>query len=119
MWWCSWAMKVVEGFAANANLQDIVHGIAKKKLEWCIFPWYARVPTKYSLADYPSRLKKHEMLPEALRVKFLVFQNIWQQGLLKGPRKNKKPAAHFRTELEIPPCSNTKCGNAAELFEGE
>eukprot|EP00435_Cladocopium_sp_Y103_P059649 s2238_g21.t1 len=68
---------ILKGYANNANLQDIVHGIARLELQWCMLPWYARVPTECNLADYPSREKAHEMLPETLRVKVPAFENVW------------------------------------------
>eukprot|EP00435_Cladocopium_sp_Y103_P021735 s916_g5.t1 len=73
---------ILKGYASNANLQDIVHGIARLELQWCMLPWYARVPTECNLADYPSREKAHEMLPETLRVKVPAFENVWPNRLL-------------------------------------
>eukprot|EP00435_Cladocopium_sp_Y103_P066125 s1579_g28.t1 len=68
---------ILKGYASNANLQDIVHGIARLELQLCMLPWYARVPTECNLAEYPSREKAHEMLPETLRVKVPAFENVW------------------------------------------
>eukprot|EP00435_Cladocopium_sp_Y103_P056505 s1613_g19.t1 len=76
---------ILKGYASNANLQDIVHGIARLELQWSLLPWYARVPTECNLADYPSRQKSHEVLPETLRVPVPSFENVWQPGKAQSP----------------------------------
>lgn len=45
----------------------LVHEIAKEEEASCIFAWYSRVPSEANIADYPSRGKAHEMLPESKR----------------------------------------------------
>ena len=71
---------VLKGYASNQNLQDSVFAIANIELEWCIFPWYAWVPTECNLADFPSREKRREVLSPTLRVDLPEFKEIWKTG---------------------------------------
>ena len=58
---------ILKGCSGNSNLSKLVHEIAKEEEANCTFAWYSRVPSEANIADFPSRGKPHEMLPESKR----------------------------------------------------
>ena len=57
LWRQKLAKKHVVVFFDNEGCRFLILKVfaIAKILEWCIFPWYARVPTECNLADFPSR----------------------------------------------------------------
>eukprot|EP00438_Fugacium_kawagutii_P013641 Skav213114 [mRNA] locus=scaffold107:35844:36218:+ [translate_table: standard] len=57
---------ILKGDAKNKALASISAEISKREEKASVLPWYSRVPAEANIADFPSRLVAHEMLPPQL-----------------------------------------------------